>query len=40
MQMSAGNLHSTLDEMLKTEYEYNISQQIYVNPEIWNAVTR
>ena len=40
MQMSAGNLHATLVNMLKSEYEYNLSQQIYVNPEVWNAVTR
>lgn len=40
MQMSAGALHNTLIEMIKSEYDYNISQQIYVNPEIWNAVTR
>ena len=40
MQMSAAGLHLTLVGMLKTEYEYNISQQIYVSPEVWNAVTR
>lgn len=27
-------------EELKTEYEYNVSQQIYVNPEVWSAVTK
>lgn len=40
MQMSAASLHATLIDMIKTEYDYNVSQQIYVNPEIWNAVTR
>lgn len=40
MQMSASNLHATLVNMLKSEYDYNISQQIYVSPEVWNAVTR
>ncbi len=40
MHMSAPSLHATLVETIKTEYEYNISQQIYVNPEVWNAVTR
>jgi hypothetical protein len=40
MQMSAANLHASLVDTLKTEYEYNITQQIYVNPEIWNAITR
>lgn len=40
MQMSAPSLHATLVETLKSEYEYNVSQQIYVSPEVWNAVTR
>ncbi len=39
-QMSAISLHSMLIETLKSEYDYNISQQIYVSPEVWNAVTR
>lgn len=40
MQMSAASLQATLVGMIKSEYEYNISQQIYVSPEVWNAVTR
>ena len=40
MQTSAATLHAKLIEMIKTEYEYNITQQIYVSPEVWNAVTR
>ena len=40
MQTSAATLHASLIETIKNEYEYNISQQIYVNPEVWNAVTR
>ena len=40
MQTSAANLHVDLVNMLKSEYEYNFSQQIYVSPEVWNAVTR
>ena len=40
MQTSAANLQATLVGMLKSEYEYNVSQQIYVSPEVWNAVTR
>ena len=40
MEMSASRLHATLIEMLKTEYEYNVTQQIYVTPEVWNAVVR
>ena len=30
----------TLTETLRVEYEYNASQQIYVSPEIWAAITR
>ncbi len=37
--MSVAQLHSTLLETLHTEYEYNISQQVYVSSEIWRAVT-
>jgi hypothetical protein len=33
-------LHHFLTETLKSEFDYNASQQIYVSPEIWNAVTR
>ena len=40
MQMSAAALHSHLVETLRSEYDYNITQQIYVSPEVWNAVTR
>jgi hypothetical protein len=40
MQMSAMSLHDILINMIKSEYDYNISQQIYVSPEVWNAVTR
>jgi len=39
-KMSAADLHHSLVETLKTEFDYNSSQQIYVSPEIWNAVTR
>jgi hypothetical protein len=31
-------LQLTLLETLKTEYEYNVSQQIYVSPELWSAI--
>jgi hypothetical protein len=26
-------------ETLRTEYEYNVSQQIYVTPDMWRAIT-
>ena len=37
---SAAAYHLSLVETLKTEYEYNASQQIYVSPEVWSAITR
>ncbi|MEP7164145.1 MAG: hypothetical protein ABI741_05590 [Ferruginibacter sp.] len=36
----AAGLHAEMIDSLKTEYDYNISQQIYISPEVWNAVTR
>jgi len=36
----AAGLHAQMIDSLRTEYEYNLSQQIYVSPEVWNAVTR
>lgn len=36
----AAGVHSEMVDSLKAEYDYNISQQIYVSPEVWNAVTR
>ena len=38
--MSTADLHHILIDTLKTEFEYNQSQQIYVSPEVWNAITR
>lgn len=37
---SAREMQLALLDTLKTEYEYNISQQIYVSPEMWKAVTK
>ena len=37
---SAAALHYALLEEIKTEFNYNVSQQVYVTPEVWNAVTR
>ncbi len=36
----ASVIHERLLHELRSEYEYNVSQQIYVSPEIWNAVTK
>lgn len=37
---SAAQLHSAFIDSLKSEYDYNVSQQIYIQPEVWNAVTK
>ncbi|RYD80837.1 MAG: hypothetical protein EOP53_07470 [Sphingobacteriales bacterium] len=37
---SAASMHSALIENLKSEYEYNVSQQIYLSKEVWNALTK
>jgi hypothetical protein len=37
---SAAGLHSAMITEIKSEYEYNTSQQIYVTPEIWNAIIK
>ena len=37
---SAAIMHGVLIENIKSEYDYNASQQIYVSKEIWNAVTK
>lgn len=36
--LSAKQMQHALVEAIKTEYEYNISQQVYVSPEAWRAV--
>ncbi len=37
---SAASLHQAMVNALKTEYEYNTSQQLYVSTPVWNAVTK
>ncbi|MBC7868481.1 MAG: hypothetical protein H7X88_13180 [Gloeobacteraceae cyanobacterium ES-bin-316] len=37
---SAGSMHSAMVEEIKAEFDYNVSQQIYVSKEVWNAVTK
>jgi hypothetical protein len=39
-ELSASELHHVLIETIKGEYEYNLSQQIYISKEVWNAVTK
>ena len=40
MQESVTISHTMLTDTIRSEYEYNQSQQIYVHPEIWKAVTK
>jgi len=37
---SAAEMHQLLTDTLRSEYEYNMTQQIYVTPEVWHAITR
>ena len=36
--ISARDMQSLLTKSIREEYDYNISQQIYVTPDAWNAV--
>jgi hypothetical protein len=36
--ISAKQMQHALVDAIKSEYEYNISQQVYVSPESWRAV--
>ena len=36
--LSARQMQGALADEIRQEYEYNISQQIYLSPEIWKAV--
>lgn len=36
---SRRQLQGAMTDAIKTEYEYNVSQQIYVTPQIWEAIT-
>ncbi len=38
--MTARDMQLTLLDTLKSEYEYNVTQQIYVSPEMWKAITK
>lgn len=37
---TARDLQLALIKELNTEYEYNVSQQIYISPEMWKAITK
>ena len=36
--LTAGQLKNALIQMIKSEYDYNISQQLYVSPAAWDAL--
>lgn len=36
--LSSREMQHALIDNIKTEYDYNVSQQIYIQPEIWKAV--
>lgn len=36
--MTVVDLQLALLETIRTEYEYNVSQQIYLSPEMWKAI--
>lgn len=36
--ISARDMQYLLSKHIKDEFDYNITQQIYVSPEIWNAI--
>lgn len=36
--LSSRQMQSSLIEAIRQEYDYNISQQVYVSPEVWRAV--
>ena len=37
--MTVVDLQLSLLESLRSEYEYNVSQQIYMSPEMWKAIS-
>lgn len=37
-QLTAREMQALLTQEIRSEFEYNITQQIYVSPEAWNAV--
>jgi 2C-methyl-D-erythritol 2,4-cyclodiphosphate synthase len=39
-EMSAREMQMALLQTLNNEYEYNVTQQIYVSAEMWKAVTK
>ena len=38
--IASADYYIQLVETIKSEYDYNLTQQVYVSPEIWNAITK
>lgn len=38
--IASADYYIQLVETIKSEYEHNLTQQVYVSPEIWNAITK
>lgn len=38
--LKSKEMQQSLIQTIKQEYEYNVSQQIYIRPEIWKAITK
>lgn len=36
--MTASDLHSALLAEIRAEFEHNLSQQLYITPELWNMI--
>ena len=36
--LSIAELQAGITETIRSEFEHNLTQQIYVNPEIWKAI--
>lgn len=39
-QYTARDMQQSIVATIKEEFEYNISQQLYVSPEVWDAITK
>jgi hypothetical protein len=39
-QYSARDMQQAITGSIREEYEYNLSQQLYISPEVWDAVTK
>ena len=38
--LNVAELQAGLVEAINNEYEHNVTQQIYINPDVWKAITK